>query len=222
MDLHVLPLVCAIVAGVVLGSGACRWASFRAHAEVARARQRLLGAVLAGLLSSLILAACPITTTASATAFTYDGPSIARVGVGDRGSTEARPAPVSDVQARSAFPSVEVRGTTTTPSVAVVATEEGSILNFGSKAAAREGLAGDAGTAANRFFRDATSKSIDFQAQELGNGGYRLQFFSPANNPGYGKLYVQEIDAAGNVIREFKNTLGPDGLIETKGVHGGP
>jgi hypothetical protein len=102
------------------------------------------------------------------------------------------------------------------------ATEEGSILNFGSKAAAREGLSGDAGTAANRFFRDATSKSIDFQAQELGNGGYRLQFFSPANNPGYGKLYVQEIDAAGNVIKEFKNTLGPDGLIETKWVHGGP
>lgn len=103
-----------------------------------------------------------------------------------------------------------------------VATEEGSILNFGSKAAAREGLTGDAGTAANRFFRDATSKSIDFQAQELSNGGYRLQFFSPANNPGYGKLYVQEIDAVGNVIKEFKYTLGPDGLIETKWVHGGP
>ena len=60
------------------------------------------------------------------------------------------------------------------------------------------------------------------QAQELSGGGYRLQFFSPANNPGYGKLYVQEIDSAGNVISEFKNTMGPDGLIETKWVHGGP
>lgn len=45
---------------------------------------------------------------------------------------------------------------------------------------------------------------------------------SSAHNPGYGKLYVQEIDAAGNVIEEFKNTLGPNGLIETKWVHGGP
>lgn len=108
-------------------------------------------------------------------------------------------------------------------SASVVAAEDGgAVLNFGSKAAARQGLEGDAGTAANRFFRDATSKSQDFQAQELSGGGYRVQFFSPANNPGYGKLYVQEIDSAGNVISEFKNTIGPDGLIETKWVHGGP
>lgn len=96
------------------------------------------------------------------------------------------------------------------------------VLTFGSKAAAREGLPGDASAAASRFFRDATSKSVDFQAQALPGGGYRLQFFSPANNPGYGKLYGQEIDAAGNVINEFKNTIGPDGLIETKWIHGGP
>ena len=76
--------------------------------------------------------------------------------------------------------------------------------------------------AANRFFRDATSKSRDFKATEIGDGGYKLEFFSPANNPGYGKQYVQEVDRLGNVIREFKNTLGPDGLIETKWVHGGP
>lgn len=115
------------------------------------------------------------------------------------------------------------KATRSSPTAAGVAAEEsGAVLNFGSKAAARQGLDGDLGTAANRFFRDATSKSQDFQAQQLSGGGYRLQFFSPANNPGYGKLYVQEIDSAGNVVREFKNTMGPDGLIETKWVHGGP
>jgi hypothetical protein len=49
-----------------------------------------------------------------------------------------------------------------------------------------------------------------------------LQFFSPADNPGYGKLYVQEIDRSGDILREFKTTIGPDGLGETKWVHGGP
>lgn len=98
----------------------------------------------------------------------------------------------------------------------------GAVLKFGSKAAARQGLPEETRAAANRFFRGATSKSQDFQAQELSGGGYRLQFFSPANNPGYGKLYVQEIDSQGNVVREFKNTIGPDGLIETKWVRGGP
>ncbi|HEY0259682.1 MAG TPA: hypothetical protein VGC18_07515 [Lacisediminihabitans sp.] len=98
----------------------------------------------------------------------------------------------------------------------------GSVLNFGSRAAAREGLPGDLAGAGNRFFRGATSKSQDFQAVELPGGGYRMQFSSPANNPGYSKVYVQEIDRAGQVLREYKNTMGPDGLIETKWVHGGP
>lgn len=96
------------------------------------------------------------------------------------------------------------------------------MIEFDSKAAAREGFEGDVRSSADRFFRGATSKSQDFKATELGNGGYRLEFFSSANNPGYGKLYVQEIDQAGAVVREFKNTMGPDGLIETKWVHGGP
>jgi hypothetical protein len=48
-----------------------------------------------------------------------------------------------------------------------------------------------------------------------------MQFFSPANNPGYGKLYVQEIDSSGNVVREYKDTIGPDGVIERKWIHGG-
>lgn len=91
-------------------------------------------------------------------------------------------------------------------------------LSFGSRATAREGLPGDLASVGNRFFRGATSKSQDFQAVGLPGGGYRLQFFSPANNPGYGKLYVQEIDRTGNILRRYKDTMGPDGFIERKVV----
>lgn len=91
-------------------------------------------------------------------------------------------------------------------------------LNFGSRAAAREGLPGDLAAVGNRFFRGATSKSQDFQAIGLPGGGYRLQFFSPANNPGYGKVYVQQIDSGGNIISRYKDTIGPDGFIERKFV----
>ncbi|MFD7073104.1 hypothetical protein ACFV9G_02745 [Nocardioides sp. NPDC059952] len=89
-------------------------------------------------------------------------------------------------------------------------------LRFGSRAAAREGLPGDLAGVGNRFFRGATAKSQDFQAVGLPGGGYRLQFFSPANNPGYGKLYVQEIDRSGNIVSRYKDTIGPDGFIERK------
>jgi hypothetical protein len=91
-------------------------------------------------------------------------------------------------------------------------------LSFGSRAAAREGLPGDLAGVGNRFFRGATGKSQDFQAVGLPGGGYRLQFFSPADNPGYGKLYVQEIDRSGNIVSRYKDTMGPDGLIERKFV----
>jgi RHS repeat-associated protein len=94
-------------------------------------------------------------------------------------------------------------------------------VQYGSKTAARQGLPGLVGVAANRFFRGATAKSEGFQSQLLDSGGYRLQFFSPARNPGYGKLYVQEINAFGDVVLEYKNTLGPQGLIETKWIFGG-
>jgi hypothetical protein len=65
-------------------------------------------------------------------------------------------------------------------------------------------------------------KSQDFQAQELSGGGFRLRFFSPANNPGCGKLYVLGIDSTGIVVREYKNKIASEGVIETKWVHGGP
>ena len=76
--------------------------------------------------------------------------------------------------------------------------------------------------AANRFFRGATSKSTGFKITELEEGARLLEFFSPARNPGYGKRYAQVIDEFGRVIREFKETIGPNGIIEVKWVHGGP
>jgi hypothetical protein len=83
-------------------------------------------------------------------------------------------------------------------------------------------LDGSLGSAANRFFRDAAKNAQDFRITDLAGGGKRFEFFSPARNAGYGKHYVQEVDGTGAIVREFKNTLGPDGLIETKWIHGGP
>jgi hypothetical protein len=120
-------------------------------------------------------------------------------------------------------PAAQLETLTVRVAAAANAAEEGgAVLTFASRTEARQAFSGDVGSAANRFFRGATSKGRDFQAQELSGGGYRFQFFSPANNPGYGKLYVQEVDAQGRVVLEFKNTIGPEGLIETKWVHGGP
>jgi len=99
--------------------------------------------------------------------------------------------------------------------------EPTNVRTFPTRNEARRALTGDAGDAANRFFRDATTKSQDFKITSL-DQGYKFEFFSPANNPGYGKRYVQEVDPLGNVIREYKETWGPDGLIETKWVHGDP
>src|SRR3954464_9589957 len=89
-------------------------------------------------------------------------------------------------------------------------------VTYPDKAAARGALSGRPRAAANRFFRDATGKSTGFAITALGAGTYRLEFFSPARNRGYGKRYIQEIGPDGEVIREFKETLGPNGLIETK------
>jgi hypothetical protein len=105
---------------------------------------------------------------------------------------------------------------------AEVSARRSETLVFDIRSAAREGLPGELIGAGNRFFRGATLKSQDFAAIGLPDGGYRLQFFSPANTPGYGKLYVQEVDNIGQVLREYKQTMGPEGLIETKWVHGGP
>lgn len=96
----------------------------------------------------------------------------------------------------------------------------GRVQTFPNKASARQALSGPQQEAANRFFRGATGKSQNFRITDLSNGAKQLEFFSPAKNPGYGKRYVQEINSAGGVIREYKDTLGPQGLIDRKWVHG--
>jgi hypothetical protein len=47
-----------------------------------------------------------------------------------------------------------------------------------------------------------------------------MERFSPANNAGYGKLYVRVIDSRGEILEDYKDTLGPNGLIERKWLHG--
>lgn len=95
------------------------------------------------------------------------------------------------------------------------------VMSFPSKNEARKAFGGKLGNAANRFFRDATSKSRDFKISNLSKGGKRFEFFSPAKNKGYGKKFIQEVNSEGQIIREFKDTLGPKGLIERKFIHGG-
>jgi RHS repeat-associated protein len=98
-----------------------------------------------------------------------------------------------------------------------------SAVSFATRAEARAALVGDVGAAANRFFRGSkAAKSENFLVESLSDGSRRLQFFDPAKSEGYGKLYVQEINADGQVLREYKDTLGPQGLVERKWLHGGP
>jgi len=92
---------------------------------------------------------------------------------------------------------------------------------YPNKQAARQALSGAMQKAANRFFRDATANAQDFKITPSSSNTYTMEFFSPAKNAGYGKRYVQEIDSTGDAIREYKETLAPEGLIETKWIHGG-
>ena len=93
---------------------------------------------------------------------------------------------------------------------------------FPDRQAARDGLPGELRAISNKFFKRATSKSQDFKITPVPGGGYRLEFFSPAENPGYGKVYVLTTDSTGRTISRYKDTLGPDGLIERKSLPGGP
>jgi RHS repeat-associated protein len=87
---------------------------------------------------------------------------------------------------------------------------------------ARHALSGELGASANQFFRGATSKSRDFRISETEGGGKRFEFFSPARTEGHGKRYVQDVDSKGKVVQEFKDTVGPSGLLDRTWIHGGP
>ena len=90
-----------------------------------RSSATLVVAVVLTLLSGLAPAS---TTTASASTFIYDAQSNSRVDVLASGGTDVGPAPFTGTGEWSASPSVEARGTSTTPNARSVATEaEGSI-----------------------------------------------------------------------------------------------
>lgn len=79
----------------------------------------LLAVVVA---AAVVVAMTPSTTTASTAAFAYDIPSIARNDAHGIGTDGAGPAQFSGWRAEPAPPSAHGRGTSTTPSGAVVAT----------------------------------------------------------------------------------------------------
>ncbi len=96
-------------------------------------------------------------------------------------------------------------------------------IKFASRDEARKALGGDLGKAANRFFKGASkTKSKDFTITDLPDGGKRFEFFTPAKNEGFGKRFIQDVDSNGKIVREFKDTISPDGnVIERKFIHGG-
>jgi hypothetical protein len=98
----------------------------------------------------------------------------------------------------------------------------GEVQVFADRAAARKAGSGSQQVAANRFFREAVKNARDFKVTELKGGGKRMEYFVPARNAGYGKQYVQEIDAQGNIIDRYKDTIGPNGLIDRKWNPGDP
>jgi len=87
--------------------------------------QRLLTALLFVLLG---LVGAP-TTTASAAAYTYDVPTITRVGVPAIGAAEASPPQRSVVREGFAAPTSEASGSSTPPNRSVVATESAGALD---------------------------------------------------------------------------------------------
>jgi len=78
------------------------------------------------------------------------------------------------------------------------------IITFATKLDARRFFENDVGVAANRFFRDAAKNAENFKATIGESGEIVLEFFSKARNEGYGKIYRQTIDDAGNIISEIK------------------
>ena len=131
---------------------------------------------------------------------------------GDTGSCAAAAIP--------GVPSVGVKAAIASETKLVATLAEESVTTYATKQAAREALADSFGQAANKFFRDASKNAEGFKITDLADGGKRFEFFSPARNAGYGKRYVQEVDSTGAIAREFKETIGPKGVIETKRLHG--
>lgn len=98
---------------------------------------RRLLALLAVTIGLIVTVVPTSTTTASASAFTYDAPAVARVDVHEFGHTDARTAQVTSVWERSASPPMEAQGTVTTSSSLSNATNTLGALEDASSAAFR-------------------------------------------------------------------------------------
>lgn len=94
--------------------------------QSASAAVRGLVAVVLATLVGFAAHAPTSTTAASAATFTYDVPSLERVGVHEIRAAEASPAQLSAARERSASPSDSARGTSTTLRVSGNATNTGS------------------------------------------------------------------------------------------------
>jgi hypothetical protein len=86
---------------------------------------------------------------------------------------------------------------------------QGSEQDLGTRDLARRFGQGKTRMEANRFYKSARGPDHDlpaeeFRAVEYPNGYVRLTYREPANNTGYGKLYVRELNAKGDVMRSYK------------------
>ena len=87
---------------------------------------------------------------------------------------------------------------------------------FATREEARRALGEPMRSKCNQFFKDAGSKGTEFKITELEDGTIGMEFFSPAYNAGYGKLYVKILDHDGGIVEWFKDTMGPRGFINRK------
>jgi RHS repeat-associated protein len=85
---------------------------------------------------------------------------------------------------------------------------QGQGVQFNSSKAARQAFREGSNLRgrANIFFDRATSKCYGYKIARVGDA-YEFSYFAPADNPGYTKEYVYEVDAqSGTVIEHYKVT----------------
>jgi hypothetical protein len=149
---------------------------------------RLLLALLVALAGAVVaastVAAGAATTATSDETYTYDTPPVARVDVHEIGAAEASPGLISDVQQRSASPSVKARGTSTTPAARSVATNTAKGLG------------------------DDFTRALD----DIDNGLPRPNVRNPkpfANDGRGGTTRLPDADGAGNPVNYVEHTVNP-------------
>lgn len=179
---------------------------------------KLMRALLVVLLGLAVLWRLPTTTSASDSTsanYVYDGPPIARVDVYLIDSAETRPTRPSDVREAFVPPSVDGRGTSTTPSARSFATEAAGssiedLLQPGGS------LIGKAGS--DETIRELTGGLPDAQAmfEQLSQGGTVVEQTSTitrvelANNGGFVQLRTVMSRSPGTVATIDVNIPGLD------------